>query len=606
MNTALRHRGPDDEGVWISGNAGLAARRLSIIDVEHGHQPMTTEDGRFTVVFNGEIYNAPELREELRAKGHAFRTRCDTEVVLEAFAAYGDEAVERFNGMFAIAVYEPARRRLLLVRDRVGIKPLCYTFRGGTLAFSSEIDSLLRSGLVTGRMDPAALDAYFTYLYVPGDRSIFQDVKKLAPGERVIFEDGVLRRERYWRPELRLQANWTLDTAAEAFLELLDDAIRLRTVSDVPLGAFLSGGVDSSAIVGRFREGSGNALKTFTIGFTDPQADETGYARIASDRFGTEHTESVMTPDLVTLLPELIPYFGEPFADSSAVPTWLVSKLAREQVTVALSGDGGDELFAGYTWAHMNHRVAQYRRVPALLRQGIDGALRGLPGSGWAGRVKRFSTDSFLDPRASFLRRQTCFGEEMRNELYGDDLRSVVARATKHSTERVDDSALDPSDPNWMLERDLRVYLPDDILTKVDRMSMAASLEVRVPMLDHRIVEFAMTVPFALKFSGGVSKRLLKHAIRDTVPQSLLTQRKRGFSLPIHRWFRGELGDQFQELLLTGDARCGGYLNMDSVRTLYSLHSSGTEDMGHHLWTLLSFEHWLRYVESVPGVHVDL
>ena len=606
MNTALRHRGPDDAGVWISGSAGLAARRLSIIDVAHGHQPMATEDGRLTIVFNGEIYNAPVLREELRAKGHAFRTQCDTEVVLEAFAAYGDEAVDRFNGMFAIAVYEPARRRLVLVRDRVGIKPLCYAFRNGTLAFSSEIDSLLRSGLVTGRLDPAALDAYFTYLYVPGVRSIFRDVKKLAPGERVIFENGTLRRERYWQPELRLRTDWTLDSAAEAFLDLLDDAIRLRTVSDVPLGAFLSGGVDSSAVVGRLSEVTGNPVKTFTIGFPDAQADETGYARMASDRFGSEHTESIMTPDLATLLPKLIPYFGEPFADSSAVPTWLVSELAREQVTVALSGDGGDELFAGYTWAHMNHRVAQYRRVPALLRRGVDGVLSKLPDSIWAGRVQRFSADSFLDPRASFLRRQTCFDVHMRDALYGGDLHGVVERAANEGAEASDGTALDPGDPNWMLERDLRVYLPDDILTKVDRMSMAASLEVRVPMLDHRIVEFAMTVPFALKFSGGVSKRLLKHAIRDTVPQSSLAQRKHGFSLPIHRWFRGELGNHFKELLFAGDARCGRMLNMDFARNLYSRHASGSEDLGHHLWTLLSFEHWLRYVESVPGVHVDL
>ena len=389
MTDALVHRGPDEGGTWAHRNVALGARRLSVIDVAHGQQPMLNEDESVAVVFNGEIYNAGELRDELIGKGHVFRTHCDTEVWLRAYESWGDDAVTRLNGMFAFAVCDTRNGRLFLARDRLGIKPLVYTVQNGTFAFSSELDSLLRSGMVSGRMNAAALDAYFTYLYVPHPDSIFEGVSKLGPGEALVWEKGELRKQDYWRPAFAIDESWTLDTAAEAYLDLLRDAVRMQRVSDVPLGAFLSGGVDSTSVVALLSQASDSPVKTFTIGFDDAQADETGFAQLAADRFQTDHSVYVMQPDLAEMAPQLISYFGEPFADSSAVPTWMVSKLAREQVTVALSGDGGDELFAGYSWLHMNQHVAKYRRVPSGLRSLVAAALRISPASPFVAKLRR-------------------------------------------------------------------------------------------------------------------------------------------------------------------------------------------------------------------------
>ena len=606
MTDALVHRGPDEGGTWAHRNVALGARRLSVIDVAHGHQPMLNEDESVAVVFNGEIYNAGELREDLIGKGHAFRTQCDTEVVLRAYESWGDDAVTRFNGMFAFAIFNTRKDRLFLARDRLGIKPLMYTVQDGAFAFSSELDSLLRSGLVSGRMNAAALDAYFTYLYVPHPDTIFEGVSKLGPGESLVWERGEVRKEVYWRPSFEIDTSWTLDTAAEAYLDLLRDAVRMQRVSDVPLGAFLSGGVDSTSVVALLSQVSDSPVKTFTIGFEDSEADETGYAQIAVDRFQTDHHVQIMEPDLVEMAPRLISFFGEPFADSSAIPTWMVSKFAREHVTVALSGDGGDELFAGYSWLHMNQRVAKYRKMPSGLRGLVDAALRLAPGSPLIEKVRRFSADSFLEGGESFRRRQTCFGPEMRAALYNAEVgKAVAGRGADRFQEHLDSAAgLAPEDQ--MLHQDLRMYLPDDILTKVDRMSMAVSLEVRVPLLDHRIVEFAATVPFHLKYNKGVSKRLVKHALRGLVPEELLAQRKRGFSIPIHAWFRGPLRDHFREAVLPGDALNKEFLNSDRIEKIFDDHVQRRENYGHHLWALLMFEHWLRYMSHDSKLKVSI
>ncbi len=605
MNEALTHRGPDDGGLWHGGHAALAMRRLSIIDLFRGHQPMRSADGNITLVFNGEIYNFETLRAELEALGCAFRTLSDTEVILHAYQAYGDAFLEHLNGMFAIALHDHRQDRLLLARDRLGIKPVFYTVRDGALAFASELDALLRSGLVTGALNPGALDAYFALLYIPAPDSIFEGVHKLLPGEKLVFQRGEVITERYWTLAFEPDSAWTLSSAAEAYAELLNDSVRLRRVSDVPLGAFLSGGLDSSSVVGALSECSAAPVKTFTIGFDDAHANELEYARIAAQHFGTDHTEEMLHPDMVEVAAGLIRHFGEPFADSSAVPTWLVSQLARQQVTVSLSGDGGDELFAGYTWLHMAHRVARYRRVPAPLRNLIGTALRLAPKSPFLGKIRRFNADSFLSPHQAFRRRETCFDASQRATLYRPAwAQRVVGCAVDRFQEHADaDEGLAYGD--WMLRQDTGLYLPDDILTKVDRMSMAVGLEARVPLLDHRIVEFAATVPFHLKFQGGASKRIAKYAMASLLPPELLKQRKQGFAIPIQRWFRNELRGHFQETVLSPEARNAAYLDPTCVQGLFDAHAARRENYGHHLWAVLMFEHWLRYIESVPGLALD-
>jgi len=606
MNQALHHRGPDEGGVWAQGPMGLAVRRLSVIDIEHGHQPIMNERGTMTVVFNGEIYNHAQLRGELEEKGYQFRTHCDTEVVLRAFEAWGDEAVDHFNGMFAVAAYNLQKDRLFIARDRLGIKPLFYTLRFGALAFSSELDSLLRSGMVQGRLNPAALDAFFTFLYVPAPDTIFEDVFKLCPGESLVFEKETVTRRTYWRPRFEIDNSWTLDSAAEAYLELLKDSVRLRHIADVPLGAFLSGGIDSSSVVAVLSKIADRQVKTFSIGFDDPEANELSYARLAARHFGTDHLEEIMKPDLTEAAAGLVRHFGEPFADSSAIPTWLVSTLARKHVTVALSGDGGDELFAGYAWAHMNRQVGRYRKAPPLLRGLVDTALHMAPTTPTVTKLRRFSEDSFLKPRESFRRRQTCFTADQRTALYKEDPYERIAACGVDRFEKHADAVAGLSDDDWMLNQDLRMYLPDDILTKVDRMSMAVSLEARVPLLDHRIVEFAATVPFALKMEGNTSKLLVKHAMNSLLPEELLRQRKRGFSIPIQRWFREDLATPFREVALDPSALSAQFLNQPMIEHLFNRHASGRDNHGHHLWALLTFEHWLRYAETIPGISVTI
>lgn len=605
MNDALAHRGPNDAGLWNGGHVVLAMRRLSVIDLFRGHQPMLSEDGRLALVFNGEIYNYRELRADLEARGAVFRTTSDTEVILHAYDAWGDAALDRFNGMFAIALYDGRRDRLLLARDRLGIKPLVYAQRDGALVFASELDALYRSGMVRGRVDAAALDAYFAYLYVPAPDTIFEDARKLMPGEKLVIERGRVRVERYWRVQMEPNPAWTLPEAADRYRELLNDAVRMQRVSDVPLGAFLSGGIDSCSVVGALAQMSAAPVKTFTIGFDDAQVDELQFARAAARHFGTDHCETILSPDTAAVAAELIRYFGEPFADSSAIPTWLVSGIARDHVTVALSGDGGDELFAGYTWVHMACRVARYRRAPGVLRRLAAALLSRLPATPWLAKVRRFSADSFLSPDEALRRRETCFDAGAREGLLRTEWRErAAARSVDRFLEHTE-AAAGLSPPDRMLHQDLSMYLPDDILTKVDRMSMAHGLEARVPLLDHRLVEFAATVPFDLKYRRGVSKRLVKHALRRMLPLELLVQRKQGFAVPIHRWFREELRGHFEELALAPDARNRSWLEHDAVRALLRAHLEGRDHYGHHLWAVLMFEHWLRYIETVPGLSLS-
>lgn len=602
MNQAMVHRGPDDEGHWHREHVAVAASRLSIMDVEHGHQPMANENESVVVALNGEIYNAPELRRELEGAGCTFRTTCDTEVVLRSWETWGESAIERFNGMFAIAAYDARDDALWLVRDRLGIKPLYYIHRDGQFAFSSELDSLARSGLIPGTVNRNALRSFFQYLYVAGSECIFEGVTKVRPGQWVRFHKGAVASERYWKPEYAIDSSWTLDSAAERYTELLDDAVRMQRLSDVPLGAFLSGGLDSSSVVASLARQQSDPVKTFSIGFDDPVANELPYARAVAEHYRTDHHEVFLQPDIVELSQDFTRHFGEPFADSSAIPTRLVSKLAREHVTVALSGDGGDELFAGYSWLHATLRVGHYRKIPAPLRAAIGPMLNLLGNSPFARKVRRFHSDSALDPMHVFRRRSQCFDDAFLKDLLLPDLHASDADDVFW---RLAGESASYDDPDRMLFQDTVMYLPDDILTKVDRMSMAVSLEARVPLLDHRLVEFAATVPFHLKYAHGVSKRLAKHAMRDRLPAAALEQRKRGFAIPIHRWFREELTDYFQDTVMHHDSRCRAYLDMCEVKRVVDVHQAGRENYGHHLWVLLMFEQWLAYAARLPDVSLS-
>lgn len=606
MNDAMTHRGPDDSGVWHLNHVALAARRLSVMDVKHGHQPMANEDGSCAVAFNGEIYNAAEIRESLQKKGVVFKTTCDTEVVLRAWEEYGEGALDRFNGMFAIAVYHASEDCLLLARDRLGIKPLYYTEGDESFAFASELDALARSGLITGQLSRIALESYFEYLYVATPDSIYEGVYKVRPGEIVRYRKGKVETERYWSPKYAIDTSWTIDSAAERYRELLDDAVRLQRTSDVPLGAFLSGGMDSSAVVSALAEIQSSPVKTFSIGFEDSKANELKYAQAIADRFGCDHTEAILKPDAVGMVAELTRHFGEPFADSSAIPTWMVSKLAREHVTVALSGDGGDELFAGYSWLHANLRVEQYRKMPGWVRGGIDVLMKTPLRSPSMQKLRRFHNDADSSCLSSFQRRSQCFGSGTVDELLlphvrRNDAERQLDRYWEHA-----ERSWSYADPERMLYQDTVMYLPDDILTKVDRMSMAVSLEARVPLLDHRMVEFAATVPFELKYSGGVSKRLVKHAMKERLPDSVMRQRKQGFSIPIHRWFREDLKDYFHDVVMGQNSRSREFLDMGEVRRLMDAHQRRQENYGHHLWTILMFEQWLCYASELTELSISL
>lgn len=587
MLGALTHRGPDASGLISLPGGGLVHTRLAVIDRTYAaNQPFAWGGGRYHLVYNGELYNYRELRRELADGGVTFSTSSDTEVVAAALAEWGTEALPRFNGMFAFAWHDAADNGVLLARDRLGIKPLFYTLQHGCLGFASELEALAVAGFTNQGMDRDALSAYLALQYIPAPRTIYNGVQKLRPGQWLRVSPEGNEEGRYWSLAYAPDPLWTLDTAAEHYRVLLDDAIKLHSVADVPLGAFLSGGLDSSSVVAVMAEQSSAPIETFSIGFEEHSANELPFARAVATAFQTNHHECIARPDLASLLPEIVQRFGEPFADSSALPTWLVSKMAREHVTVALSGDGGDELFAGYTWLHRTLLNQHAAKIPNSVRQALTALLRLAPQSPHAEQARRFLTDAGLPAEALFRRRLSLFDPEIRRTLLGAESAWDPYAEAWNSFSHNDDT-------ERMLGVDTLLYLPDDILAKVDRMSMAHALEVRVPLLDHRIVEFAATVPFPLKHAWGESKRFARHAFRDTLPPEVLRPRKRGFALPIHDWFRGALGNLYQERVLAPDARIREVLDVTPLQRLYTEHQQGQENHGHRLWSMLVLEEFL-------------
>ena len=602
MCEVIRHRGPDDEGIHVEAGVGLGMRRLSIIDLSTGHQPIHNEDRTVWLVFNGEIYNYRELRRELETAGHRFYTSSDTETIVHAYEEWGEAAFGRLRGMFGIALWDRPRRTLLLARDRAGIKPLHFVERGGRLYFGSEIKSLIAAGAVEPEIDLEALDHYLSFLYAPRDRSLFKGVRKLPPGHFLRWRDGKADIVKYWEISAAEPFRGTGDEAARALRGVLADAVRSHMVSDVPLGAFLSGGIDSSIVVGLMAEASNRPVQTFSIGFDEPQFDELEHARRVAEHFGTDHHEFVVRPDGLSILDRLIEHFDEPFADSSAIPTWYVSEVARRHVTVVLSGDGGDELFGGYDRYLPHPRVAQFDRLAVPGARVVAGALwpllpHGARGKNFLRHVSRTDDGRYLDSIAFFQ-------PDEKDDLYSPDVRGALARWSAEAGVSGQFARFGSLPPHSRMMRvDFETYLPEDVLTKVDRMSMAHSIESRVPLLDNQVIDFAAALPSTLKIHNGRRKHVLKEAVRTLLPDGILDRKKQGFGVPLGVWFRGGLKDVFCDVLRSPRTRQRGYFDPSFVDRLVDEHQSSRRDHTLRLWQLMVFELWHRqYVDRATAV----
>jgi asparagine synthase (glutamine-hydrolysing) len=593
MCEAIRHRGPDDEGLLVADGVGLGMRRLSIIDLSTGHQPIHNEDETVWTVFNGEIYNFQVLRRDLEAAGHRFYTGSDTEVIVHAYEEWGRAAIGRLRGMFGLAIWDTRRRTLLLARDRVGIKPLYFAEAAGRLYFGSEIKSILRAPDVPRDLDMDALDHYMSFLYTPAEKSIFARIAKLPPGHTATWHNGNLTIERYWQQPASESFGGDEREAVTGLTSVLSDAVRSHLVSDVPLGAFLSGGIDSSLVVGLMARASSTPVKTFSIGFDDARFDELEPARLVARHFGTDHHESVVRPDGVSIFDKVIGHFDEPFADSSAIPTWYVSEMARRHVTVVLSGDGGDELFGGYDRYLPHPRVAAFDRYsPRGLRHAAALAGARLP---HGTRGKNFLRHVGRDDPGRYVDAVRFFASDEKPELFSDDVLSRLegqdpeARALRRFARYKNLSW-----PSQMMRFDGETYLPEDILTKVDRMSMAHSIESRVPLLDNEVISFACALPASFKIKNGRRKHILKEVASALLPAEIISRPKQGFAVPLGHWFRDDLRTLFADTLLSAESLGRGYFKPAFVRRIVNEHIDGTRDHTLRLWQLVVFNEWHR------------
>ncbi len=599
MTSTLRHRGPDDEGAWVDGAVGLGSRRLAIIDLSpRARQPMANEDDSLRIAFNGEIYNFQALRGELERKGHPFRSDSDTETILHLYEEEGVECLQRLRGMFAFALWDAPRRTLFLARDRLGKKPLFYYHDDETFIFGSEAKAILQDPRVRAEPDPEAIHHFLTYGYVPSPWSAFRGIRKLPPAHYLLVREGRVSVHRYWSLRYTPKRTGTETALGEELLSLLEEAVRLRLMSDVPLGALLSGGIDSSAVVALMRRFTSGPVRTFSIGFENPEYDELAYARQVARRFETDHHELVVKPDAANLLPRLVWHYNEPFADSSALPSFSLCEMARGSVTVALNGDGGDEAFVGYDRYLATVLAGKYDQIPVPVRGGLLRGTRLLPGGSpksFAYRFRRFAEALALDPRHRYAHWLTSFENERKEELYTPEFAAQVGHL---DSLRLLEAAYEASDAPSFLEAtvhtDVQLYLPDDLLVKMDIASMAHSLEVRSPFLDHHVVEFAAALPPSMKLRGLSQKYLLRKVMKGVLPDTILRRKKMGFGVPIDQWFRQELRDMAYDLLLDQRARQRGYFRLDVVRRYLDDHVAGR---GHHhsqLWSLLMLELWQR------------
>jgi asparagine synthase (glutamine-hydrolysing) len=597
MNEQIVHRGPDDDGYWLGGHVGLAMRRLSIIDLAGGKQPLGNENGQIVTVYNGEIYNFPELRKGLIARGHVLQTQCDTEVIPHLYEEKGDAFVGDLNGMFAIALWDSTRQRLLLVRDRLGIKPLYYAEANGQILFGSELKSLVAAG-IDRTVSKEALYHYLTYGYVPAPLTIYENVFKLLPGHLAVAVGRDLSIKRYWDVRPQEREAYREEEWLEQLDELLLDAVRMRLISDVPLGALLSGGVDSSLIVAMMARCSSSHVKTFTIGFDEASFDEARHARTVAERYGTDHHELVVRPHVADHFEKIVLQFDEPFADSSAIPTYFVSKMARENVTVALSGDGGDELFAGYDRYLEYFRKRPLYHIPSFVRRGTFGLLGRMLPFGTHG--KRFLLGLALDPFTDYVAGRNSFSNRA---LISADFASEDNDLGTMKIAGPYINAHYPSELDALCMHDLKLYLPDDILTKVDRMSMAVSLEVRVPLLDYRVVEFAFRVPPHLRLHGKTGKYLLKKLLERYLPREHVHRTKQGFGVPLVKWFRNELREPLEDLLNGQMIRRIGLFDPAAVQRIVDMHMTGRWNFSAKIWQILVAQIWgQHFLADSPGL----
>jgi asparagine synthase (glutamine-hydrolysing) len=606
-NDLIGHRGPDDEGFFIDGPVGLAMRRLAIIDLNTGHQPLSYADGAFWIVFNGEIYNYQQLRAELEGRGHKFKTRTDTEVILALYQESGTKCVDRLRGMFAFAIWDKKEQRLFVARDRIGKKPLVYTDQPGYFAFASEMRCLFAWPGISREVDPIALDEYLSLQYIPSPLTIYKSVKKLPPGHFLIYQKGKITVERYW--DLPLGAPHVTADVEEAkhlLREKLRESVKLRMISDVPLGAFLSGGIDSSIIVALMAEQSTRPVKTFSIGFEEQEFSELGFAKQVAERYACDHTEFIVKPEMTDVLPKLAWHYGEPYADSSALPSYYVSRETRKHVTVALNGDGGDENFAGYIRYFAMKAARLYDELPGPARSLLQFGTEFLPESkqvpfGFFWRVKRFLRSAvFSDIAKRHLKMVGYFSEEDKVGLYSPAFLSRLGphqgAAAPYLAEAFKRAEKEDF-VNRMLYVDFKSYLPECLMAKIDIATMANSLEGRSPFLDHEFVELAYRMPGEWKLKGlKKHKWILKEAFADKLPPSITKRGKMGFGVPIGHWFRGPL-KSFGESHILGTRR--GYFNEDALRRLWTEHQDGTRDHSYRLWALLMLELWHQaYPES--------
>lgn len=605
MCRSIFHRGPDDEGVYNDRHVSLGMRRLSIIDVAGGYQPIFNEDESVCVVFNGEIYNYRELRQDLVKRGHEFSTFSDTEVLVHLYEEYGEDSLSHLQGMFAFALWDRREEILFLARDRLGIKPLVYAKQGDRLLFASEIPALLAADPSLNTLRPEAVDAYLSLLYVPAPMSIYRSIEKLLPGHCLTWHRGRVTIRRYWEPRLPAlreeERKISVQEAKERGLVLLRDAVRSRLVSEVPLGAFLSGGMDSAAIVALMSECSSEPVKTFTIGYGEEDAsyNELAEARIVAETFGTDHHEFILAPDVVSLLPEIIEAVGEPFGDSSALPTYLVSRETKRFVTVALSGIGGDEIFLGYP-RYLGARLScLYDSFPDWIRRGVVPPLvERIPEStrsrnlgGW---IKRFARGGLTDPVQRYLDWTTFAPPAMKHLLYTDAFRDLLPedRGGLQYGERLRMKGGDYV--GRIVMHDLTTYLPGDLLLMGDAMSMAHSLELRVPFCDHRLVEFMVALPTSVKMKGLRLKGLMKEMMKGVLPPEILKKKKQGFMVPIGSWFRRDLEEYVREMLLAPRSTARGFFRPACLEAMVTDHFRGERVLTHQIWVLLALEVWCR------------
>lgn len=611
MCSALEHRGPDDEGVAALGACVLGMRRLSIIDLACGQQPLASEDGSVSVVCNGEIYNHAELRRDLERRGHVFASRSDVAVIPHLYEEYGDEFVTHLRGMFALALWDGKRQRLVLARDRLGKKPLYYAEHGGRLVFASELKALLASGAVAPEVDWTAIGRYLVYNRVPSPSCAVRGVQKLAPAHYLVYDQGAVRTVRYWRPSFAHKWRATEREYLDEVERVLADAVRVRLMSDVPLGAFLSGGVDSGLVVALMAREMSAPVKTFSIGFADQQFSELPYARRVARHVGADHHEFVIEPDEPEILRSIVYHLDEPFADASAVPTHYVSRLARQHVAVALTGDGGDESFGGYEWYLAMKGALAYQRVPSLVRRALSRAAAGVPHSDSRARLpqavrraKNFTRrlgPSYSHPADLFVALSSPDVDGWR-ALLSDEGRRVMQPALDGSRRRElvneydGDSAVESIMYSQLLD-----MLPDLFFVKVDRMSMMNSLEARSPFADHLLVELAARIPFEFKVRGGTTKYLLKKVAERYLPRDVIHRQKMGFSIPVGRWMReGRYREFVHDVFASRSFRTRGLFDLDVVDGLLADHVAGRADHWPRLWNLLCLELWLQQYASAP------